>query len=837
MNFSKAEEIVAQAVKDNATRLNLVSVSDSEKLCDADLVKLLPELLKLKNLQWLDISYNNFTEFNEEFAKLKKLEHLYIRACNLTKFDKEFAKLGNLQKLDLTDNKLTKFDKEFAKMQSLQELLLGENELVTFDKEFAKLKNLQKLTLFGNPLPFPVEILKHFDQPQKILNFIIEYYEAQEKGNLRPLNEAKLVVVGEANVGKTCVINRLIHDKFSKTDSTHGIEIYRWKDVKLADEQKVQLNVWDFGGQEIMHSTHQFFFTKRTVYILVINARENQENNKTEEWLQRIKNLSQNSPVFIVGNKIDENNRNKNGTSIGYFDIDRKNLMDKFPELIKGFYGISSDVNQKEYDYLFQQFKKGLISEIGKLEEIHKQFPESWFDIKAQLEEMRANKIPYITFQDYLRRCVKADIENEQSQRTLIEFMHDLGIALSFQNDKELRDLAVLNPEWVTSGVYALVDNTQIAIDKGILKREMIGSYLNEKEYPPRNEKDFIIKMMRKFKLLIDVEKDKIFLIPDLLPKDEPDTGNWDNALHFQYSYEIYEKSILRSFIVEMYPLRFEETYWRNGIVLTKGLNRALVKADVLRKYITVKVKGSPNTRREFLAIIRREFDKIHGKFDSLNVKEKVGHPKYPEILRDYNRLLKMEDNGIDAEFIEEFEISLPVKDWLDGVESADERKRKSKDMENNKYKFAEHLTIRAENVNLTQQEQGKIEINQINADKDFEKIIDNVSTNMHASQVREMEKLAGKILSRIEKSEIAKLNEEEKAEFENVRKEGWETKLKFVIPLIPKIPFLENILPNASFESLRIITADECISTIRKKLYGEDMQLNILQEKPNNLK
>lgn len=727
---------------------------------NANKLKSLPiELGELNNLRSLQFKQNFLSDLPTSFGRLLNLRTLCLDGNQLNHFPLEITKLTNLETLTLDKyekitvvnfpenrlvipkkslndwqttigeltrpgNQITSIPKEIYRLSNLQALSLGGNQINELPIEIAALEKLKSLDLRENPLPFPTEILEDIYNPRKILNFIVDYYEAKKEGKLRPLNEAKLVVIGEANVGKTCVINRLLHNNFIKTNSTHGIEIHRWKNVKLEDSSRVQLNVWDFGGQEIMHSTHQFFFTKRTIYILVINARENQENNKTEEWLQRIKNLSKDSPVFIVGNKIDENNRGTDRTSIGYFDINRKNLTDKFPELIKGFFGISCDVSKTQYNFLFEDFEKALISEVTKLEEIHKEFPANWFGIKDQLENMRAMKIPYITFHDYISRCVKAEIENEESQRTLIDFMHDLGIALSFQDDKELRDLAVLNPEWVTRGVYALIDNAQITLERGILKREDISKYLKEREYPLGETQNFIIKMMRKFKLLVDIEKDKIFLLPDLLPKDEPDTGNWDNALHFQYGYEIYEKSILRSFIVEMYPMRSKETYWRNGIVLVKGTNRALVKADVLKKHITVKIEGNPNTRREFFAVIRREFDKIHNKFESLDVKEKVGHPKYPEILRDYDRLLKMEENGVEMEFIEELEISLPVKDWLDGVESAEER-RKSRD----KRKFEERkdsktglVKIRDENLTLMESRKKEIEnleneIKKINAD------------------------------------------------------------------------------------------------------------------------
>jgi len=847
MNLSEAKEIVAEAVKNNATKLNLNAnqygfeiPNNNEKLSDSDIAELLPEILKLKNLKVLNLFGNQLTVLDKEFAKLLNLQELILGSNQLSILDKEFAKLKNLKALSLTRNRLITLDKEFANLENLQTLALGGNQITVFDREFAKLRNLRNLHLWDNrltrfdkefvklkrleilqlqrnPLPFPEEILEDEKNPQRILNFIVEYYEAQEKGTLRPLNEAKLVVVGEANVGKTCVINRLINDEFIETSSTHGIEIHHWKNVELEDTQKVQLNVWDFGGQEIMHSTHQFFFTKRTVYVLVINARENEDTNKTEEWLQRIQNLSQNSPVFIVGNKIDENNRGTDRTSLGYFDIERKRLLEKFPNLIKGFYGVSSDVGKNQFDFLFEDFKRALISEIGKLGEIHKEFPANWFEIKAQLEEMQAKKVPYITFRDYLRRCIKAEIENEESQRTLIDFMHDLGIALSFQDDKELRDLAVLNPEWVTRGVYALIDNAQITLEKGILKREDIGKYLDEKEYPPETQ-DFIIKMMRKFQLLIDIQKDEVFLIPDLLPKDETDTGNWDETLHFQYSYDIYEKSILRRFMVGMFHLRSKETYWRNGIVLKKGNNRALVKADVQDKTISIKIDGNQNTRREFIAIIRSEFDKIHASFDGLNFKEMLGHPKYPHVLRDYFRLRSMEDDGIEKEYVEELRTSLSVKDWLNGFDSVEERRKRDRERESN------NIYIYGDNNKVIQ----GVNDSQITIQ---ERVIDEIARGINDAQKQTMEKLADEIIARIEAKELPKLNEEEQDELEKVKKGKWETKLKFVIPLIPKIPFLGEFFPSASMETTRTITADEYISTVRKRLY-DDLQSNILQDK-----
>jgi hypothetical protein len=116
--------------------------------------------------------------------------------------------------------------------------------------------------------------------------------------------------------------------------------------------------------------------------------------------------------------------------------------------------------------------------------------------------------------------------------------------------------------------------------------------------------------------------------------------------------------------------------------------------------------------------------------------------------------------------------------------------------------------------------------IAQINFHK---QVIEEVSSRMNELQRVEMESLADEIISRIEASESARLDEAERKELEKAKKGKWEKKLKVVIPLIPKIPFLGEFFPSASLETTRTIMPGEFISTIRKGLYGDDPQVNIL--------
>ena len=97
--------------------------------------------------------------------------------------------------------------------------------------------------------------------------------------------------------------------------STHGIRIEKWP-IKLNDGRNVNVNIWDFGGQQIYHNTHKFFLTNRALYLLVWDLESNKNTGEVAEgeenfvydyWLENISQLSDHSPVLMVRNKIETN--------------------------------------------------------------------------------------------------------------------------------------------------------------------------------------------------------------------------------------------------------------------------------------------------------------------------------------------------------------------------------------------------------------------------------------------------------------------------------------------------------------------------------------------------
>jgi len=442
------------------------------------------------------------------------------------------------------------------------------------------------------------------------------------------------------------------------SNETHPIDIRRFN--FLANGISYNINIWDFGGQEIMHATHQFFLTKRSLYLLVLDSRLTQEENRLEYWLKIIQSFSDESPVLIVGNKIDQHP----------LDIDRTGLQKKYPNIV-GILETSAATGAG-----IEELKAAIAEQVNNLPHVRDLLPETWFTVKTKLEAL-GRESNFITHDKYLELCAENEVSDETSQRTLIGFLHDLGVVLHFQDDPRLEALGILNPQWVTNGGYKILNSHTLFQNKGVLTVSMLDEILNLPEYP-RGKRLFIVDMMKKFELCYDIESDKTFLVPDLLPKDEPVTDGRENALAFQYHYTVLPSSVITRFIVRMNE-SVGEKVWRTGAILKDGGNAALVKADIEDRKIFIWVSGDEHKRHDFLSKIRGQFDAIHKTISKLEVKEMVPVPGHPEAEPvDYDLLLQMDHNNVEVYPVLSGGkmIVVKVREMLNGVARESDRQR-----------------------------------------------------------------------------------------------------------------------------------------------------------------
>jgi internalin A len=108
-----------------------------------------------------------------------------------------------------------------------------------------------------------------------LLSFLLAQAEAkasQDEAALRRFDEAKLLLVGPGEVGKTWLLRALQGTIPKPTRSTRGIEIAREPlDLPHPTDsgRALHLTCWDFGGQDHYQVTHQIFFSAKAVYLLV----------------------------------------------------------------------------------------------------------------------------------------------------------------------------------------------------------------------------------------------------------------------------------------------------------------------------------------------------------------------------------------------------------------------------------------------------------------------------------------------------------------------------------------------------------------------------------------
>ncbi|MFM7440757.1 MAG: COR domain-containing protein, partial [Snowella sp.] len=144
-----------------------------------------------------------------------------------------------------------------------------------------------------------------------------------------------------------------------------------------------------------------------------------------------------------------------------------------------------------------------------------------------------------------------------------------LGLVLSFRNHPLLQSTNVLNPDWVTQGIYALLSDEILKIQKkGIFGASELTRILDNQRYPEKRH-HYLIELMKEFQLCFKLNESEQYLIPGLLPKEEPEnTDLGQNCLEFQYHYRILPESIISRFIVLNHEKIHEQIYLRSGVIL-----------------------------------------------------------------------------------------------------------------------------------------------------------------------------------------------------------------------------------------------------------------------------
>lgn len=561
----------------------------------------------------LDLSRLKLTRLPESVRNLRELEILGLENNQIRELPEWIGELSALKGIGLLGNQLRVLPQEIGLLRDLAVLLVPSNRLEKLPETLGRL-NLKELALMGNPkLGLPESILER--PPEEILRY---YFESRdEKG--RPLLELKLLLVGRGKAGKTTLVKQLAGEVPDKNElETHSIAI---RELTLnCPRGQVRTRAWDFGGQEILHSTHQFFLTERSLYLLVLEPRTGLAQRDAEYWLKLIETQGASSPVIVV----------MNWTSGRGWHIDEVKLRRKFPFI----------VDFVQTDALNGTGIENLRLKIHEAVELHMSdvwlpFPLRWREIKDAVAGMKDN---FLTYNQYVELCAKHGEKDPEAQADLAGILHALGLALYFGKDPRLHDTRVLNPGWVTGGVYAVIRAASVMKNDGqlvlsdmtrVLREAQQEKVLNAKDYPSNTHR-FILELMRAFQLSYASEDEKgkptRYLVPELLPEFEPKMRElWedDADIRLRYRYEVLPPGLLPRFIVRTHALSDGAPHWRHGVVLRHAQAAALIREETDRPELQVFVLGgNAETRRVLVAMVRRELESLHTEMKMQPVEE-----------------------------------------------------------------------------------------------------------------------------------------------------------------------------------------------------------------------
>ncbi|KRF83412.1 leucine-rich repeat serine/threonine-protein kinase 1 isoform X2 [Drosophila virilis] len=483
----------------------------------------------------------------------------------------------NLSMLDMTNNCLKEIPASLHELSSLSVLNISGNVQITeLPPHLGLLSRLWNLNTRGcllqEPLRSMIESKKH--KTMDIVGYLKSIYE-----DAQPYARMKLMVVGSCGIGKTTLLDllrqgvgngsggssshrsranenhwakRMGHARSTSRSqrqtniSTVGVDIGTWiceKRKRATGCQAIVFRTWDFGGQKEYYATHQYFLSKRSLYLVLWRISDGHKGlAELLQWLGNIQARAPNSPVLIVGTHFDTV-----GESIS------AQQAEQLQQLIREKFIAIPDAEKIGLPRVIDSIEISCRT----LHNIHL-LANIIYDTAMQLrspgskEPMLLQKIPatYIALEDIINviacslraagrdpvldaeqyRCMVTEqmrLHNYKSFRDAAELQqattwcHDNGILLHY-DDATLRDYYFLDPQWLCDMLAHVVTVREINpfAPTGVMKLDDLQLLFRSVHAQGNGNRSYIVSLLNKFEVALTWDS-RTLLIPSLLPLHE----------------------------------------------------------------------------------------------------------------------------------------------------------------------------------------------------------------------------------------------------------------------------------------------------------------------------
>lgn len=166
-----------------------------------------------------------------------------------------------------------------------------------------------------------------------------------------PEHKMKVLLIGDAGVGKTTLVTRHRTGEFTKPYiATMGVDLNPV--LFKTNKGLVTMNIWDCAGQKKLEGTVDEYYTWANVAIVMFDVTSRVSYRNSRHWINKIRaKLGPDFPIVLCGNKVDVGERrvsphdiveHRHSKCLGYFDISAKsnyNFEKPFLMCIRHFMG------------------------------------------------------------------------------------------------------------------------------------------------------------------------------------------------------------------------------------------------------------------------------------------------------------------------------------------------------------------------------------------------------------------------------------------------------------------------------------------------------------------
>jgi len=501
-NLPKLKKLI---IKKNSAIIDLGFISNLNGLntliCKSVVLFSLNGIEKLTNLKNLDISNTIVQDFSvlgyltnlrvlncsrtylEEvsfIAKLPFLQNLYLGSTWIRGIE-QLQYLKDLRRLELQYSSDVSDLTPLADLDQIREINLAYTAVVDLsplqkllkkEKKISRKYSKNTINIRGCKIVIPPpEIIKKGNEV--ILNYFAERSKQQFKNT-----EIKLILIGNSTAGKTS-LSRYLRERIyqSGQPTTHGIHNYRWQ----PEGRDMQVNCWDFGGQEYYHATHRLFLSRNAVYTLVWDAQTDQggveptdiyyendpkpyavqlEHFPQAWWLKNIRHYIRESnppvPILMVQNKCARDDIQRVS---GVFEKSPYNMhpvwLDNHIDIEAAAVHLANpQPHTKKWQRSFEEFEERLLDKLES-QLTHYEFAVYHRDIRDKVRELAAADTTDLPYADFEQIC--RDIEPDAKMDLVEIYLRDItGDILYYSHNERLRERVFLRPDWVCNSIYQI---------------------------------------------------------------------------------------------------------------------------------------------------------------------------------------------------------------------------------------------------------------------------------------------------------------------------------------------------------------------------------------------